>query len=316
MWRKIRDQGGSCCCRIGLGLVMGLVLMVLASNNRAAEQSYHYQALAGEVAAAEVVTKAEAVALVETETKAHAKVPNASPRVGEVQIKLDPERLAEQDPLGLLKLALASYRKSIKDYTCTFIKQERINGRLKDPEKIRVHFKQAPFSVLMNWHKPKGPVAKLLYVEKDNNRTILIHPSGLTGRLFNTVEVDIDNPKLKKSSLRSPAEFGFDRILTGIVKNYKKAQKKGEEFLEYQGKKVVDGREYLVLCRKLPMGKGYDTLFAVLYIYLDKEYLLPTMTEGYDVAGNLIGRYKYLDLHFNRGLTDKRFSPQANDLDG
>jgi len=46
---------------------------------------------------------------------------------------------------------------------------------------------------------------------------------------------------------------------------------------------------------------------------LDKEYLLPTKTQGYDTAGNLIGRYRYLDLRFNRGLTDKMFSPQAND---
>ncbi len=64
------------------------------------------------------------------------------------------------------------------------------------------------------------------------------------------------------------------------------------------------------------MDKGYDTLFAVLYIYLDKEYLLPTRTQGYDIAGNLIGSYRYLDLRFNQGLTDQMFSPQANGLDG
>jgi outer membrane lipoprotein-sorting protein len=64
------------------------------------------------------------------------------------------------------------------------------------------------------------------------------------------------------------------------------------------------------------MDKGYNTLYAVLYIYLDKEYLLPTRTEGYDTAGNLISCYRYLDVRFNRGLTDQLFSPRANGLDG
>ncbi len=303
MWRKIREQGPNWCCRIGLGLAIGSVLVVLASNNRAADQSYHYQAFAAEI---------EAEVEVEVEVEAE-EVPLYNE---EMQIQLELERLAKEDPLGLLKLAQQSYRKSVRDYTCTFIKQERINGHLKDPEKISVHFKQAPFSVLMNWHKPKGQVAKLLYVEKDANRTILIHPSGLAGMLLNTVEVDIDNPKLKKSSLRNPASFGFERVLDGMVKTYSKAQQNGDLSLEYQGTKVLDGRECLLLRRELPMDKGYDTLFAVLYIYLDKEYLLPTRTQGYDTAGNLIGCYRYLDLRFNRGLTDQMFSPQANGLDG
>jgi hypothetical protein len=289
MWRKLRKQGSNWCCRIGLGLAIGTVLIVLASNNRCADRSYHYQALAAE---------------------------EAPPYSEEMQIQVELERLAGEDPLGLLRLAQESYHKSVRDYTCTFIKQERINGHFKDPEKIRVYFKEAPFSVLMNWQEPKGPVDTLLYVEKDGNKTILVHPAGLAGLLVRTVRRDIDDPRLKKSSLRTPAGFGFGRVLDDMVSTYEEADKNGDLVIEYLHSKVLDGRECLVLRRKLPMDKGYDTLYAVLYIYLDKEYLLPTRTEGYDTAGNLISCYRYLDVRFNRGLTDQLFSPRANGLDG
>ena len=298
MWPRFREQSSNWFCRIGLGLGIGTILIILALNHSAVDQNYYSLTFIAGAQAEEALPYNE-------ESKGNEE--------GKVQV--EPERLARENPLALLKLAQKSYRKSIKDYTCTFIKQERINGHLKDPEKISVHFKEAPFSLLMNWQKPKGQVAKLLYVEKDGNRTILIHPSGFAGALLNTVQVDVDNPKLKKSALLTPAQFGFARLLDDMVSTFEKADKKGDLVIECLDNKVLDGRKHLVLRRKLPMDKGYDTLFAVLYIYIDTEYLLPTKTEGYDTAGNLIGRYRYLDLRFNRGLTDKIFSPQANDLD-
>ena len=223
MWQKLRKQGSHWCCRIGLGLAIGTVLIVLASNNRAADQSYRYQALATEI---------------EVEVAVEEEAEESPLDSEEVQIQLELERLAGEDPLGLLRLAQESYHKSVRDYTCTFIKQERINGHFKDPEKIRVYFKEAPFSVLMNWQEPKGPVDTLLYVEKDGNNTILVHPSGLAGPLVRTVRTDINDPRLKKSSLRTPAGFGFGRVLDDMVSIYEEADKNGDLVIEYLDSKV------------------------------------------------------------------------------
>ncbi|MFQ6048845.1 MAG: DUF1571 domain-containing protein, partial [Phycisphaerae bacterium] len=63
------------------------------------------------------------------------------------------EALAARDPLALLETALQHYRRSVRDYVATFTKQERIGGRLSARQKIRVKFKQEPFSVLMHWIK-------------------------------------------------------------------------------------------------------------------------------------------------------------------
>ena len=263
-------------------------LVVLVSTNNSGDLSYHSQAFAA-----------------------------GSAVVYESQIGLDAklEQLARENPIELLKLALENYQNSVSDYTCRFVKQERINGHMKEAETIRVLFKEAPFSVLMSWPKPKGLVEKILYVEKDGNRTLLIRPAGLAGLLVNTVKRHVDDPSLKKSSLRTPRQFGFGRSLQDMLDTYEVAQKNGDLVLDYLGSKQIDGREYLLLQRTLPMDKGYDTLYSRLVVYLDKDYLLPTRLEGYDTADNLVARYRYFDLVFNRGLTDNLFKPKANGLD-
>ena len=289
MWQKLCVQGSNWCCRIGLGLAICSALVVLVSTNNSGDLSYHSQAFAA-----------------------------GSAVVYESQIGLDAklEQLARENPIELLKLALENYQNSVSDYTCRFVKQERINGHMKEAETIRVLFKEAPFSVLMSWPKPKGLVEKILYVEKDGNRTLLIRPAGLAGLLVNTVKRHVDDPSLKKSSLRTPRQFGFGRSLQDMLDTYEVAQKNGDLVLDYLGSKQIDGREYLLLQRTLPMDKGYDTLYSRLVVYLDKDYLLPTRLEGYDTADNLVARYRYFDLVFNRGLTDNLFKPKAHGLDG
>ena len=288
MWKKLRQQGSNWCSRIGLGLALCTVLVILASTNRCADQSYRSQAIAA------------------------GRLP---PVRAEMTIQRELQRLAQNDPLELIRLVRQNYHKSVRDYTCTFIKQERIDGHLKDPETIRVCFKEEPFSLLMTWPKPKGLIDKLLYVENGGPKTILVHPAGLAGMLVNTVRRDINDPRLKKSSLRTPDHFGFGRILQDMVLSYNRAEKNGDLLIEYRGMKTIDGREYLLLQRKLPLDKGYNTIYASLDIYLDAEFLLPTRMVGYDSANNLIGSYKYLDVRFNRGLPDELFSPKANGLD-
>src|SRR5580765_154040 len=39
-------------------------------------------------------------------------------------------KLARSDPAGALRAALEHYEASVRDYTCTFEKQERVSGRL------------------------------------------------------------------------------------------------------------------------------------------------------------------------------------------
>ena len=231
----------------------------------------------------------------------------------QAQRQAEIERLAREDPLELLRLAQKSYQNQVRDYVCTFVKEERIDGHLKQEEKMRVCFKDAPFSVLMSWQGPKGLVDKVLYVAKDGNTTMLVRPAGLAGMLVHTVRKDVHDPKLKTTCLRTPNQFGFGNALDGMIIAYELA---AEQDLsgEYLGIKKVADRDCLVLSRNLPSMDGRPPYKLVAF--LDKEYLLPMRIESYDTAGERFSVYTYLDVRFNLGLTDELFSPKANDLDG
>jgi len=286
MWRTLYRQRNNWCSRVGLGAAICVVLILLAASNRSVELHYRSQVLAA------------------------GNPPNYSV---EAQRQAELERLAREDPLNLLKLARKNYQNSVRDYICTFVKQERIDGHQRKQEKIRVCFKEAPFSVLMSWQEAKGLVEKILYVAKDDNSTMLVRPAGLPGLLIRTVRKDVHDPKLRTACLRTPNQFGFGRSLQDMITVYERAAQKGDLVTDYLGIKKVDGRDCLVLLRKLPMDKGYPA--AKLIVYLDKNYLLPTRVESYDATGNRFALYMYLDVRFNLGLTDELFSPQANGLD-
>ena len=287
MWRTLYRQKSSWCSRIVVGVTICVLLTSMAASNRSIDRNYRNQVLAAGRSASHSLEEQ---------------------RQGEL------ERLAREDPIGLLKLAQQSYQNSVRDYVCTFVKQERVDGHLKAQEKMRVCFKEAPFSVLMSWHEPKGMVDKILYVAKDNNSTMLVRPAGLPGLLVRTVRRDVYDPKNKKVSLRGPHQFGFGRSLQDMIRVYEQAAQSGDLVTEYLGIQKVAGRDCLVLVRSLPMAKGYPA--ARLVVYLDKDYLLPTRVESYDAAGNPVGLYMYLDVRFNLGLTDELFSAEANDLAG
>ena len=61
------------------------------------------------------------------------------------------ERLAKDNPSGFLEKCLICYKQKVKGYTCTFQKQERIEGKLQDKEIIEVACREKPFSVYFCW---------------------------------------------------------------------------------------------------------------------------------------------------------------------
>ena len=292
MWRLIHKQGGNWCCRIGLGLALSTVLILLAAkSNRSIDISLAYprQALAADIQPGLDLQTTEQARLAEL------------------------ERLAREEPLTLIRLSRKNYQRSVRDYICTFTKQELINGHLKEPQTITVCCKEAPFSVLMHWQQSNATVDKLLFVEKDGKGTMLIRLKGLGG-LLGTVKRDVNDPRNRQSSLRGPDQFGFSRSLQRIIAVCEKAEQHGDLKIDYLGIEEVDGRPCLVLLRTLPMEKGYPA--ARLRLFLDREYLLPTRIESYDTGGSLLSVYMFTGVRFNVGLTDELFTPQANGLSG
>ncbi|MFC1783257.1 DUF1571 domain-containing protein [Planctomycetota bacterium] len=230
------------------------------------------------------------------------------------EVIVNPDRiteLAKTDHIALLKWSLEAYQIRVIDYTTTFNKQERIKGKLKKTEQISVMFKDIPFSVFMNWQKNAGSANKLLYVEGSNNNKMIVHPTGLFSWI-KSVKKDPCGKDAQKASRRTCDQFGFRRSMKSLLEVYELAQKRGDLKIIYRGPTTIDGRPCIAMERILPPDKGYPA--ARMIMEFDQEYLLPVSITHYDWQNNLLGRYVFLNLKFNNGLTNARFLPKAHGM--
>jgi hypothetical protein len=231
------------------------------------------------------------------------------------------EELAASDPLGLLRVALQRYQNSISDYTCTFTKQERIQGKLGQEQQIQVRFREMPFSVLMEWTRNPGDAKRVLYVQgqwqnSDGDDLAKIEPQGAIARLLvKSVALPICGSAAKAQSRRTIDQFGFGNALKLIIDKAAAAMSAGTGNLVYQGAGEQDGRKTWVLKRTLPYtADGGEWPDRVLLVHVDREWLLPLACYTYadDKQETMLAKYVFSDVHLNAGLKAADFDAKAN----
>jgi hypothetical protein len=224
------------------------------------------------------------------------------------------EKLAATDHVALLKLALEHYRDNYQDYTCTFIKQERIHGRLLPEEWVGVKFAERPFSVVMAWIKNPARADRILYVKGKYNGQMLIRPHGWFAQRITggTATRDPESKEVLANTLRPVTMFGFRRCMESLLRVYELAESRGEARNRFCGYSEVAGRRALVLERRLPLRKDYPARTTIWY--LDVQHLVPLGLMAYDWDEQLTCSYLYKDIRFNVGLDEEDFAPEANGM--
>jgi len=225
--------------------------------------------------------------------------------------------LAKRDPVAFLRSSLERYNRSVHDYTCTFTKQELVNGRLTPEQVMHVKVREKPFSVNMLWVKNADKARRAIYVEgkwtgANGEKLAVVEPAGAIAQLLvDDVMRPIDGPDARKAARRQIDQFGFANSLKLILRYCELAARRNELNIRYVGEGTHNGRPTYVLERWLPyVEEGGEYPDRVLVVHMDKEHLLPTCCISYadDAKTKLLGRYELTDVRFNVGLTDADFS--------
>ena len=137
---------------------------------------------------------------------------------------------------------------------------------------------------------------------------MLVHPTGLWAWI-KSVQRDPQGKDAKKASLRTCDQFGFYRSMKSLLELYETAQKRGDLKTRSLGETKVDGRPCIAIERMLPNNNKYP--YQRTIVEIDIEYLLPVKVSMYDWQNQLIGSYVFLNLKFNNGLNNARFTPKA-----
>ena len=209
---------------------------------------------------------------------------------------------------------------TLKDYSATVMKQERIGGTLGDPEYAFVKVRNQPFSVYMRFIGPKNLVdQEAMYVEGKNDGKMFAHapPDTLRGRI-GTVQI-LPTSAIAMQGQRYPiTELGIANLTKRLIEVGEHDKQFGEcDVKFYQGAKV-NGRECTMIEVTHPVPRR-TFLFHKARIYLDNQLNMPIRYEAYDWPAKegeqppMLESYTYMNLQINPGLTDADFDARNKD---
>ena len=222
------------------------------------------------------------------------------------------ENLLANDPTLFFEMALRRYDQEIHGYKLIFNKRERMAGKMKDAEKVEVHFREQPFSVHMNWLVKGGSAAsKVLYVEGENDNQMRCRPNGLVGFLL--VSRKLDSPDSKGSGRYTIDQFGFKRSTQRTLGSMRDAQARGALFIKYAGmvklKEVGDRPCYKFI--RSPYSPPEEEGVNELTLYFDVENWLQVGSVLRNSKGELLAEYYFRDVQLNPRFDNKQFKDSS-----
>jgi hypothetical protein len=216
------------------------------------------------------------------------------------------------EPLRLAYAAQEQLR-SIRDYTCTFLKRERIGGELRPMEFIQMKSRTRPFSVYFKWVQPFDG-REVIYVSGKYDNKLVVHSTGVEKLVGGTVAMDPRDERALENSRHDITESGLGNLTDRLVTRWETEKKLGRTSVELRDNAKVDGRVCWCVKTVHPNDPRRYSYYRTR-VFFDKEHNLPIRFEAYDwprrgstTDGELVEEYTYRDLRFNQNLTAMEFS--------
>jgi len=223
------------------------------------------------------------------------------------------ERLVRTDPAAFMRGCLRRYERDVKGYRCTFVKQERLAGKLQPSEVIDISFRENPFSVLFEWREGARLASKVLYVKGQNGDQLLVKPAGWRGRLVSVVARDPEGAEAKESSRYSMTQFGIKKGTLRAIAAWGAAQKEGSLKYEYRGKRriIEAGDRVCHILHRLDYRVPEEDGIIMATLYYDAETFLQVGSTLKGKDGQLIGDYWFRDIKLTPDFPPDTFTRAA-----
>jgi hypothetical protein len=203
--------------------------------------------------------------------------------------------------------------RQVHDYTCTFVKRERIEGRLTSPHMMVMKARTSPNSLYFKFEQPnRGREA--IYVHGRNNGRIVAHDVGLAKFVAGTMQLDPHGSMAMEENRHPVTEAGIGNLIDTVAKRWATELDPGESVVTVQSGVRVSNRP-ATLIESVHPRRGPDYLFHKVKLYVDNEHGLPIHFEAFDWPAHpgaspaLVEQYSYIDLKTNVGLRDCDFDP-------
>ena len=253
----------------------------------------------------------------ESELAARPASEPAPPRIaGRAREPLEALVRRPADPIAQAKRAIADCRDrytQVRDYTCTFVKRERIDDRLTPQHIMIMKARTSPKSVYFRFQQPNQG-REAIYVQGRNNGQIVAHDVGITKFLAGTMRLDPRGSMAMENNRHPITEAGLGSLIDTVARYWSVELTPGETQLAFHDDVRVGNRPCTLIVSVHPQ-RGPNFLFHKVKLYIDQEHGVPIRFEAYDwprrsgAPAELVEEYSYLDLKLNVGLRDHDYDP-------
>jgi hypothetical protein len=235
------------------------------------------------------------------------------------------DQLVRTDPIAAVEAGIRRYQREVSGFRAVFHKRERIGGKLRDAEVIRVAYRDEPFAVLMRWDQGGGMADATLYVQGENAGQMQVK----LARIGLVKSVDPRSAMPRSSARYTIEEFGIVQSMKRTHRAWTEAKAGGQLKYEFVGRRAVaelGGRECYVLKRFCPAdeidayasGESEDVTdknradsFRTVTLYLDCQTWLQVGTELHRADGEPAGSYFFRDVELNPAFEKGTFTVAA-----
>jgi hypothetical protein len=224
----------------------------------------------------------------------------------------------------LAKYAEERYRAiegQVRDYTCTVVRREQIEGRLSEPEFLFMKLRHgrreqdgavSSFAVYLRFlSPPEIRDREVIFYEGRYDGKLIVRRGGFR-MPYVTVALDPHGELAMQGNRYPITEIGFKNLLKRLLEVGAEDMHHGECEVKYYAGAKVSGRVCTMVEITHPLPRPYFR-YHLARIFIDDELQVPIRYAAYDwpeAKGGpprLMEEYTYLDLKLNAGLTDADF---------
>ncbi len=229
--------------------------------------------------------------------------------------------LVMSDILKIARQMKSEMEKNVVDYTAKLIKRERINGKLRNEDTMRVKIRHArpdaqppiPFSVYLTYLPPSASVGReVIWVSGQNNDKLLTHELGLNLKLPTGGFLAMNGNKYPIT------DIGMLNLADKLIEKGSEDVGRSDQDIKIIENQMVEDRPCQLIQITNP-NQLPELDYHVAQIYIDNELAVPIRYAAYTwptQAGDppqLEEEYTYLEVQTNVGLTDADFDPANPD---
>jgi len=221
-----------------------------------------------------------------------------------------------QPALDLAQQGLAKINANVRDYSCTIVKRERIDGKLGEHEYMFAKIRSQPFSVYLYFLGPDSVKGQeVIYVAGHNDGNMLAHAGSGVRAMVGTVSLKPQSMLAMQGNRYPVTEIGVENLARRLVEVAEHDKQFGECDVNFYPAAKVNGRVCTCVQVSHPVPRR-NFRFHLARVFIDDELTIPIRYEAYDwpqEAGGqpvLLEEYTYMNVKINNGFTDADFDPK------